>query len=311
MARTKYLYDVELARRTTNRKIKTILSEASGDELKKFRKSLKTKKQIDDRLYRIYRISTTKKGRRRELYDTVEYGIEHSVRKVLQNRDFQYSGVEIDYDMAHDCEEHGCDYICRCGRITNIRIESIDKSYIASTIGKEILKELKTFKLNMSHDILAYCLDRVLRHLSLDESCFDIQYGSGYYGDEIYGIKYSGSNDLVRDIAILARSSSSMDALRFALEREYGYLLNILRDAKSCKIIEARPSDLVVPNKDHYMKLDKKAIEGYKKEDFSEYPVGVFIGIEGKYRVIDGYHRCFALNSQKKVKSCKIVVIDP
>lgn len=72
----------------------------------------------------------------------------------LYSYDWRYY-LDYDYDSDYNCEGSGCDDegICRCGTITNTRINSVD----IDTIAHEICGDKENIILN-------YCVNRVLNH---------------------------------------------------------------------------------------------------------------------------------------------------
>jgi len=80
----------------------------------------------------------------------------------------------------------------------------------------------------------------------------------------------------------------------------------MVKSATSCEIVEAVKHELVAPNKEHYIKLDKDLVTKYKDYEF---PIGVYMYNHGRYRVIDGYHRYQAFMNGKKEK-CDIIVVN-
>jgi hypothetical protein len=108
---------------------------------------------------------------------------------------FQWDGIELDYDRRYSCNESGCDMICRCSEIVNQKIVSINYSNLVEAVYNYYFdKSLSTerdIKLNsvlhgITKEIDLYTIDRITRHFKLwDKSNWDINIENGFYGQEI------------------------------------------------------------------------------------------------------------------------------
>lgn len=87
----------------------------------------------------------------------------------------------------------------------------------------------------------------------------------------------------------------------FLLEKEYGYILPVLKDKKAM-IKSVALENVVLGNDEYYRKLGDSNL--YTKYEGIR---GVAIACNKKYRLIDGYHR---INSakQEELKSVDLVV---
>lgn len=303
MGKLKYSYDVELYSLKSGKKLKTVHKGISGDKLKEFRKTIK-KEMPDNREFRIYKNTTHPTGNTsRRLHDKSSFGLRDNIQKAIGKYNFYYVvEVDCDYDYSH---ERGCDeQYCSCSKIERAEVESVNIDYISSCLIDVVLKAVKPSKLKIDREILKYCLDRFFRHSGLgNTSNYYVDVCSGYYGEEIGGVEYEG--DLVSGVCAMIHGSS-LDALKFVLEEEYGYLLDFLKHTEDCYIIDnVSFNDIEVPNADHYIKLDKSLVEKYKD---CEFPIGVYRKDGYKYRLIDGYHRLKAALCSDK-KRCKIIVV--
>lgn len=303
MGKIKYSYDVDLYSIKSGKKIKTVHKGISGEKLKAFRKSIKSK-MADNREFRIYKNTTHPTGKTsRRLHDKVSFGLRENIKRAIGSYDFHFI-VEIDCEYDNTCEP-GCDgQYCGCSRIERVEVASVDIDYVSSCLTDVVLKTIKPFKLKIDKKILEYCLDRFFRHSGLrDKDNYYVQTCRGYYGEEIEKVVYEGSLDYPVCEMI---HGSSLNALRFVLEEEYGYLLDFLKHAKECYIIDnVSFDDIEVPNADHYVRLDKSLVEKYKDYGL---PIGVYRENGCKYRLIDGYHRLKAALSSDN-KTCKIIVV--
>ena len=303
MGKLKYSYDVDLYAIKSGKKIKTVHKDISGQKLSAFRKSIKSE-MADNREFRIYKNTTHPTGKTsRRLYDKASFGLRDNIKRAIGSYDFHFI-VEVDCEYDNRCVP-GCDgQYCGCSRIERAEVESVDIDYVSSRLTEAVLIAVKPFKLEVDRKILEYCLDRFFRHSGLrDKDNYYVQTCSGYYGEEIDKVVYEG--ELASQVCTMAHGSS-LDALRFVLEEEYGYLLDFLKSAGDCRIVDGVSfDDIEVPNADHYVKLDKGLVEKYKDYEF---PIGVYRESGWKYRLIDGYHRLKAALCSDK-KTCKIIVV--
>lgn len=208
--------------------------------------------------------------------------------------DFQYK-IDYDYDRNNDNCECGDDY-CRCSTIENTRINNINLVEITKQIGEFLNTD----------EFTEYIINRILTACKLyDEDNWDVKICGGYYGEEIDGI-YINNPALVEDWLIkIENANTNEDKLLIALECEYGYILDELKDIKSWTIETINKGNLKIGQREHYRKLDRKIVENYKS---FPYPLGVCIAninvnVNG-YKLIDGYHRVLA----KDDSEIKIIV---
>lgn len=203
----------------------------------------------------------------------------------LHSIDFEYSGVDCDYDIS-DCHED-CYPICRCKTITNVKITKIDLSQVLETICKLGI-----------YNIDKYCVDRLLRiHKLYNPDSWNCNITPGYYGEEIQGIylREDLANQLENEISNLLAIKTASKKIEYVLTLEYGYILDILKEREySIQTVDLNDISF---QKEHYKKLDRDTIDSY-----IEYNLPRCIVVKndnGGYRLIDGYHRFKACKSMK------------
>jgi hypothetical protein len=231
-------------------------------------------------------------------------------------KDYKYS-INYETEGNTDCKNHGCDDegICRCFRITNVVIRDIDVLYISNSIFSEIFNTKSTQykrdnKLNQilygfNQEIDLYCIDRILRINKLwDPENWDPHWSSGYYGDEVDSIEISDVvyQKIYTDIDHILSLPNLKEKIEYILILEYGYLLEKIK-TRNYEVIEVNKSDIIF-GQDFYRKKVDKELEYYTDNHF-DLIKGVCLLDDGKWRVIDGYHR---LLSSKKDK-VKIISI--
>ncbi len=214
------------------------------------------------------------------------------VKKIKQEKtindifnQYWHSGIEYDYDRTQ-CSGN-CDYICRCTEIYNTRVTEVDLNYLVDDFSEILGKDV----------ITKYCIDRILTATKLYEpDNWEVRVSRGYYGDETngaYPVSYRDSENWLEKLKILKTDN---EKILLVLECEYGYILNQLKNITNFTIENIDKNDLQIGNLDHYKKLESDIVEKYKEY---EYPRGICIKNDGGYKLIDGYHRVAACNSDK------------
>jgi hypothetical protein len=207
-------------------------------------------------------------------------------------RDSWHWFVELSYDTYQNCELYGCDSICRCGKIENIEITSVNLRGIA----QEMVKKLGWTK----NPIKAYCLERLLIAAKLYRlivcDVWDVRVENNYYGEEIWGVNIDCgiAASLIEQLEAIQKMTNDR-AIAFVLEKEYGYVLEKLQGAKY-ELFSTPVKDLVFGQDSHYKKLDEYTIEYYAEHEWEGVPQGIILR-DGK--VIDGYHRLSAAKRSK------------
>lgn len=231
------------------------------------------------------------------------------LREALKS-DIAYDS-EYDYDTDNDCEASGCDSICRCGTITNFQLTHVNPRAI---IGQ--LKDLYV------EGVESYCLDRIIQHSPAGRpDSYERSNTSGYYGDEVGNILLEEDHisHIVDTLSQFAALPSDVEKVKFALSREYGYLLPEMRNLKKVSI-EIVPLDKLSRV---MRKLNDEALEQYSKElrtydhkkHAEEYrvpdpitPRGFALKEPSGWRLIDGYHRVAVVEQKTKDKVVMLVV---
>ncbi len=216
----------------------------------------------------------------------------------LVDENFVYcSAIRYDYERRTDCELHGCDTICRCGSIVDTKI--IDINII------EVFEHVKNYCCRKLSTIEEYCVERILRMFKLyDMNNWELSTCNGYYGEEIEGIFIDPKNLAVtigRHIDEVLKTKSNDEKVKYILELEYGYLLDEFKD-KKFKKTKVKKEQLHFGAKGHHIKLDPLVVEQYKG-----YPLfkAICTQKEDVFRIIDGYHRCAALEDNEE---CEVLV---
>jgi hypothetical protein len=220
------------------------------------------------------------------------------------NKDFYYSGVNVEYDRENSCEESGCDTICRCSVIVNYRIESINLNSIVERVYSDYFDKSeqtkRDLKLNsilndIDKTIDLYTIDKILRINRIwDKENWEINIGQSYYGEEVdsatlwKNVAEKIENQL--DEAFLIYDLNKR--IEYLLYLEYGYLLSELID-KNYKLETVKKEDIIFGSDGHYTKIQTEDLEHYSDKNYSNIR-GVVIQKNDKYNLIDGYHRCFS-----------------
>jgi len=191
---------------------------------------------------------------------------------------FQYSGVDYDYDTRTDCDSEGCcdSGICRCGKIYDARATSVDLNEVVRHIAVNEPQNAEFWR---------YSLYRLaVIHKIYEFNNWSINTCGGYYGEEIESVTLDNSS-FEQDV-IKLRELAPQDRIKFVLEKEYGFLLESLV-GKVFIEKEVSVGDLVVGNGEY-----RKKVKGgtYTKKNYN-LPIGIYLQDDCKYRLIDGYHR--------------------
>ncbi len=100
---------------------------------------------------------------------------------------FRYA-AEYAYDTTRDCERNGCDSICRCSRLTNLRVTDVSSISIdcIRLVKASLLKSGKSsLKSYSPSEIEKYCLQRMLLHFGgFSASGYSVHAAMSYYGND-------------------------------------------------------------------------------------------------------------------------------
>ena len=223
---------------------------------------------------------------------------------MLVDTDFK-NLVSCEYNTKRNCRENGCDDgVCHCSTIHNITISHVDISSIVDTIYNIYFDDSKSSKRNsvissvlygIDKQIDLYTIDRILRsHKIWLNEVYDIEVVNGYYGQEIGTIHLEEkiTKKIEHDIDKSLSINDLSERIEYILGIEYGYLLS---DLVGCRyeLADVTHDDITFGSIDHYKKMKK--LEYYNDHNYNNIR-GVVIEKNGKYRLIDGYHRVFSTN---------------
>ena len=198
--------------------------------------------------------------------------------KTLCQTNWMYTGVAYDATSTrHNCH---CDSICRCSVITGGRVTTIDIDAIAAELAAGHTSGTKTLPAQ-DRKLLTYAIGRVLSANRIWETHnWDIRIGRGYYGEEVTGVLYTGDGDIDRTISRLLTTTSTADWIKIALEAEYGYVLDELRNA-TFDVQKLSLADI------HIAHRGKRDMRDTKPTDIC----GLVTADGGRWRLVDGHHR--------------------
>ena len=201
----------------------------------------------------------------------------------------------VDYD--YDRSECTCgDWPCRCTRIERAWIDDINIRGVVDELYRTY--NLGLYGRQNGHDsaINEYCFDRICRAFKIyDEYLYEVETGSGYYGDEVYGVYFENEEKIFNSYHELISLNTNLEKIQYCLKLEYGYLIDCVERATSVIIIKTPPNNICPPQKEYFVKVDKNVIEEYKDINL---PIAVCMRDGDKYRLIDGYHR-FVVNKER------------
>jgi hypothetical protein len=87
------------------------------------------------------------------------------------------------------------------------------------------------------------------------------------------------------------------------LELEYGYLADIIKNAKDFQIVNVEKEQLIIPNQDYARRLNMDLVNEYSDHNL---PIGIYIEQQTKpvkYRLVDGTHRTMAFLKSKRIRA--------
>lgn len=196
-----------------------------------------------------------------------------------------WSGVNYDYDK--DCSGCTDDTYHRHCIIINFHITNVN----VPVASKEVWEQADP------DPILRYCIDRIITKSELwDSEKWTTSVSQGYYGQELDGVEFTGTTEVNREIDRIWDLNSTQK-IQAVLEKEYGYLIDRVKNATCAQIRNVKSSVLNFPNQEYSKKLEIEIVESYansmKKGQYG-LPIGIFYEVGNKYNVIDGYHRLMA-----------------
>lgn len=221
----------------------------------------------------------------------------------IRGFDFKYC-VEYDYYVHRDCESNGCDSICRCGLIQNAHVVSVNVSQMVnalkdanfdSSISSKRNSKINSVLGNITDDIDHYTIDRILRiNKVFDKSNWEVQVCSGYYGQEVDDVILDDS--LAQKIEVQLEEALSIinlnKRIEYLLTLEYGHILPELKD-KDYKIVSVERDSIIFGSDTNKNKVASEDLQHYNDKNYDSIR-GIVSLKSDKYRLIDGYHRCFA-----------------
>jgi hypothetical protein len=219
--------------------------------------------------------------------------------------DFNYC-IEIDYNYKYGCnyydneETNFCDDdICRCGRIVNTEIVSIDINNLVNNIKqnyksttKDGIREEKIKSILIGFDMTDYIINRILTiNKAWDKELYTIEIFGGYYGEEIDSVQMDCGvfNKIINSIEHALSLSSIKDIQLYLLELEYDDILEKLLD-KEFEVEYVNKKDIIFPAENHKNNVDKKDLSHYSDDKYNTIR-GLVLKCGDKWKVIDGYHR--------------------
>lgn len=216
------------------------------------------------------------------------------------------SCLEYDYDTVYSCEYYGCseEGICRCSEIHDPRVIDVDITKVSNEIFDfyfdNSLSSKRNSRINsiiggITKDIEKYTIDRILRINKVYEtSNWEIQICSGYYGQEVDGVilqeKIADKIQTQIDQALLIVDLKRR--VEFLLKLEYG---KILPELQNCdwELVKVKRDSVIFGSNSQKNKVAGEELSHYSDSRYKSLR-GIVIEKSDGYRLIDGYHRCFA-----------------
>lgn len=222
-----------------------------------------------------------------------------------------YNCVHYDYNVERNCEGYGCDEICKCGKIIDVVVTSVDISELSEEIywqleptnKKSKKRNSKLANILYSGDIVdRYCIHRILTaHKVWYEGYWNVGIESGYYGEEIGDITIDVNiiTKISKDVDTMYKLPTLSDKIKYVVNLEYGYLNNTIQNAEfELLSIYKNDIDFKKLNQNHIKDIKSKDTYYYNDENYY-YPKGIIKKSGDKYKIVDGFHRILTSNSKK------------
>lgn len=137
------------------------------------------------------------------------------------------------------------------------------------------------------NDIEEYCLQRLLvSNGAYDATMYEVNIVGGYYGDELGTTNFENYNQLLLDIEQLFKLKSDHEKIMFVLQKEYGYIADIIKNTTTAKIVKVKLSEIVLPT----LLGAKHSTEYFINIDYDYYESAMGVLLDGK-KLIDGNNR--------------------
>lgn len=249
---------------------------------------------------------------------TIPAATDDSIQLTTGQPDFY--GVDYSYDDRYNHEEYGCsrEGICRCRRIYNVQIHDVKLDEVVEAYVYNFQK-------------LPRPQQEQLRLIAISEgahepSNYEANVIGGYYGDEVGRITFANHGSLSRKIQQFAIASPNysddagilkyvrakgtptagltpLQAIKEQLAQENnGKILKSVTNAKTVTVKTLRLADIDVPHAKHYEESEARPIP---KNGFA----GVVILQNGRYRLLDGYHRLKDLHQSGRRVKAKYLIL--
>jgi hypothetical protein len=163
---------------------------------------------------------------------------------------------------------------------------------------------------SVSKDIDIYTIDRILRINKVYEvSNWEVQVCGGYYGQEIDDVILEGwvarkvEDQINKALSIIDLN----ERIEYLLNLEYGY---ILPELKGCyyEVATVERDKVIFGSEGQYRKVATERLGYYSDKEYDSYRA-IVIPKGDEYRLIDGYHRCFA-SENMKINVLKVIKND-
>lgn len=233
---------------------------------------------------------------------------------------FRYS-VNTNHIGEYSCGDSGCrdEGICRCYRIDEIIIESVDITGITEKIFKQIFsndtqhkreKDITSILYDYDIDLInKYCINRILVSNKVwDTNNWHAESCGGYYGDEVGDVLLNDETfkKVVSGINNILELDTLEDKINYILNIEYGYILDKIKGRKySVKSVDVDSIDFTQIS--HLKSVLNKNLEYYSDKNYLKDSIrGVAYWNGTKWSLVDGYHRL----SCTKFPKVRIITIE-
>lgn len=211
--------------------------------------------------------------------------------------------VEYSYQLNEVETGSEDDYHSIYTEIYDAEVTAVNPAAIAQSVISSTGFRRKRDEVTRRRD--GYLLERAIVSAQLSSEDFEVVVIPDYYGDTISKLELTAPDKLEQILhALEPAPKTDTEAVQRALQLEYGHLLPQLQ-GKRFRATRVKMSDLDFPhsthNSAHVNNLSQTVFDQYDRTPFRLDPLGsndkrmpqgvVIAEPNGKYRVLDGYHR--------------------
>ena len=191
-------------------------------------------------------------------------------------------------------------YLVEIDTVYNSSSGKYEKAEIVNVDTEQVLSQIyKMFKIDYDEKVLRYCIERIYRRFSPNDLVnYTIDISNGYYGDEVASVTWERFDDFIACVEELCKCDSELSQIKYALNKEYGYIIPRVNDATWVICEQVYPSII----KEAFSEAAEYRINAVMNDNVTNEYVekiksgkmigyDVFCIVDRDYHIIDGFHR--------------------